>query len=85
MEADLPFQTSILLSFIKGQQHEGRSGLRCCGRSRRSVGARLVRLEEIRVVKTTPKEFKRIALRADKTDQSFTAMIHLAAAVINSR
>src|SRR5277367_146364 len=31
------------------------------------------------------KEFKRIALRADKTDQSFTAMIHLAAAVINSR
>ena len=31
------------------------------------------------------KEFKRIALRADKTDQSFTAMIHIAAAVINSR
>ena len=31
------------------------------------------------------KEFKRIALRADKTDQSFKAMIHLAAAVINSR
>ena len=31
------------------------------------------------------KEFRRIALRADKTDQSFTAMIHLAAAVINSR
>ncbi len=31
------------------------------------------------------KEFKRIALRADKTDQSFTAMIYLAAAVINSR
>ena len=31
------------------------------------------------------KEFKRIALRSDKTDQSFTAMIHLAAAVINSR
>ena len=31
------------------------------------------------------KEFKRIALRADKTDQSFAAMIHLAAAVINSR
>ena len=31
------------------------------------------------------KEFKRIAMRADKTDQSFTAMIHLAAAVINSR
>ena len=31
------------------------------------------------------KEFKRIALRADKTDQSFSAMIHLAAAVINSR
>ena len=29
------------------------------------------------------KEFKRIALRADKTDQSFAAMIHLAA-VINS-
>jgi transposase len=31
------------------------------------------------------KEFKRIALRADKTDQSFAAMIHLAAAVIHSR
>jgi transposase len=28
------------------------------------------------------KEFKRIAMRADKTDQSFTAMIHIAAAVI---
>ena len=31
------------------------------------------------------KDFKRIALRADKTDQSFAAMIHLAAVVINSR
>jgi transposase len=31
------------------------------------------------------KEFKRIAMRADKTDQSFTAMINLAAATINSR
>ena len=31
------------------------------------------------------KEFKRIAMRADKTDHSFTAMIYLAAAVINSR
>ena len=31
------------------------------------------------------KEFKRIAMRSDKTDQSFSAMIHLAAAVINSR
>ena len=31
------------------------------------------------------KEFKRIAMRADKTDQSFAAMIHLTAAVINSR
>jgi transposase len=31
------------------------------------------------------KEFKRIALRADKTDQSFSAMIHLTAAVTNSR
>ena len=31
------------------------------------------------------KEFKRIALRADKTDQSFATMIHLVAAVINSR
>ena len=29
------------------------------------------------------KEFKRIAMRADKTDQSFAALIHLAAAVIN--
>jgi transposase len=31
------------------------------------------------------KEFKRIAMRAEKTDQSFAAMIHLTAAVINSR
>ena len=31
------------------------------------------------------KEFKRIAMRADKTDQSFAALIYLAAAVINSR
>lgn len=31
------------------------------------------------------KEFKRIAMRADKTDQSFAAMINLAAATINSR
>ncbi|MFT4014373.1 MAG: hypothetical protein QM682_13415 [Paracoccus sp. (in: a-proteobacteria)] len=33
----------------------------------------------------TLNKFKRIAMRADKTDQSFAAMIHLAAAVINSR
>jgi transposase len=31
------------------------------------------------------KEFKRIAMRADKTDQTFAAMIHLAAAVIATR
>jgi transposase len=31
------------------------------------------------------KEFKRIAMRACKTDQSFAAMIYLAAATINSR
>ena len=31
------------------------------------------------------KEFKRIALRADKTDTSFAAMIHIAAFVINTR
>ncbi len=31
------------------------------------------------------KEFKRIAMRACKTDQSFEALIHLCAAVINSR
>jgi len=31
------------------------------------------------------KEFKRIAMRACKTDKSFEAMIYLAAAVINSR
>jgi transposase len=31
------------------------------------------------------KEFKRIAMRADKTDQSFKAIVYLAAAVINSR
>ena len=30
-------------------------------------------------------EFKRIAMRADKTDQSFNAIIHLAEAVINSK
>jgi transposase len=31
------------------------------------------------------KEFKRIAMRADKTDQSFSAMIYITAAVVNSR
>lgn len=31
------------------------------------------------------KDFKRIAMRADKTDESFSAIIYLAAAVINSR
>ncbi len=31
------------------------------------------------------KEFKRIALRACKTDSSFSAMIYIGAAVINSR
>ncbi|GBR10008.1 hypothetical protein AOE01nite_36320 [Acetobacter oeni] len=31
------------------------------------------------------KEFKRIAMRADKTDKSFTAMIYRAAAIIHSR
>jgi transposase len=31
------------------------------------------------------KEFKRIAMRSDKTDESFAAIINLAAAVINSR
>lgn len=31
------------------------------------------------------KEFKRIAMRSDKTDHSFKAMIYLVAAVINSR
>ena len=31
------------------------------------------------------KEFKRIAMRCDKTDQSFSAMIYLATAVIHSR
>ena len=30
------------------------------------------------------KEFKRIAMRADKTDSSFAAMIYLAASIINS-
>jgi transposase len=31
------------------------------------------------------KEFKRIAMRSDKTDASFSAVIYLAAAIINSR
>ena len=31
------------------------------------------------------KEFKRIAMRSDKTDSSFEAMIYLATAVIHSR
>jgi transposase len=31
------------------------------------------------------KEFKRIAMRSDKTDQSFAAMIYACAAVINAR
>jgi len=31
------------------------------------------------------KEFKRLAMRSDKTDESFTAMIYLGSAIINSR
>jgi transposase len=31
------------------------------------------------------KEFKRIAMRSDKTDQSFEAMIYLCSAIINAR
>ena len=31
------------------------------------------------------KEFKRIALRSDKTDQSFEAMIYACSAILNSR
>jgi transposase len=31
------------------------------------------------------KEFKRLAMRSDKTDTSFTAMIHISSAIINSR
>jgi len=31
------------------------------------------------------KEFKRVAMRSDKTDESFSAMIYLATAVIHSR
>ena len=31
------------------------------------------------------KEFKRIAMRSDKTDQSFSAMIYLATSIIHSR
>jgi transposase len=31
------------------------------------------------------KEFKRVAMRSDKTDTSFAAMIHLGSAIINSR
>ncbi len=31
------------------------------------------------------KEFKRIAMRSDKTDTSFSAMIYVTAAVISSR
>src|SRR5258708_5095841 len=31
------------------------------------------------------KEFKRVAMRSDKTDQSFSAMIYVASAVIHSR
>ena len=31
------------------------------------------------------KDFKRIAMRSDKTDQSFAAMVYLATAVIHSR
>jgi transposase len=31
------------------------------------------------------KEFKRVAMRSDKTDTSFVAMIYLGAAIINSR
>jgi transposase len=31
------------------------------------------------------KEFKRIAMRSDKTDESFSAMVYAVAAIINGR
>ena len=37
------------------------------------------------VPRTFPQNFKRIAMRACKTDQSFEALINLCSAVINSR
>jgi hypothetical protein len=42
-----------------------------------------MKIARVRIRK--PKEFKRIAMRSDKTDQSFAAMIYISAAVINSR
>jgi hypothetical protein len=38
----------------------------------------------MRRARSALKEFKRIAMRADKADQSFTAIIHRAAAVIST-
>ncbi len=45
----------------------------------------LYKWEHIKTFVCKLKDFKRIARRADKTDESFSAIIHLAAAVMHSR
>lgn len=75
-------------------QHQSASSGQCCSAVREpSIRAAPLAIDEevykwrhlIENFFGKLKEFKRIALRADKTDQSFAAMIHIAAAVINSR
>jgi transposase len=62
------------------------SAARACQRGRFTIDAEIYK--ERHLVENffcKLKEFKRIALRTDKTDQSFAAMIYLTSAVINSR
>jgi transposase len=84
--ADKAFNTSAIIAELDARgakvvisQHPGRA-------SKRRIDAELYKWRHlIESFFCKLKEFKCIAMRSDKTDQSFAAMIYLAAAVIDSR
>lgn len=84
--ADKAFDTNAIVAELDARgakvvisQHPGRA-------SKRQVDPELYKWRHlIENFFCKLKEFKRIAMRSDKTDQSFAAMIFLASAVINSR
>jgi len=72
-------RASVRHGAVRALEHNGLAGRAAPRPDRGAVHA-------LRVNQRRPlPSHKRIALRADKTGQSFGAMIYLAAAVINSR
>jgi transposase len=84
--ADKAFDTNAIVAELDARgatvvisQHPGRASKRC-------IDAELYKWRHlIENFFCKLKEFKRIAMRSDKTDQSFAVMIFLVSAVINSR